>query len=60
LPDHVLSLLAVLHLAEYLIYENNGKYNERAVYVNEFIEYLNISKNDLTDLQRQVNQRLMH
>ena len=62
LPDHVLSLLAVLHLAEYLAYENNDNNynNERAVYVNECMEYLNITKNDLTDLQRQVNQRLMH
>jgi putative nucleotidyltransferase with HDIG domain len=61
LPDYVLSLLALLHLTEYLVYENNdNNYNERAVYVNECMEYLNITKNVITDFQSQVNQRLMH
>ena len=61
LPDHVLSLLALLHVAEYLVHENyDNNYNERSVYVNECMEYLNITKNVLTDFQSQVNQRLMH
>lgn len=57
LLDHVLTLLALNHLAEYL---TSHKYNEWSLYGCEFMEYLKITKNDLTNFQSQVNQRLMH
>ncbi len=57
--DHVLSLIALNHLAEYLTNHNNNYiHNEWSNHTEELMECLHITENDLTDLHRQVNERL--
>ena len=57
--DHVLSLLAINHLAEYLTNHNNDyHYSEWSIHADQLMEYLHITENDLTDLHSQVNNLL--
>jgi putative nucleotidyltransferase with HDIG domain len=59
--DHVLSLLAINHLAEYLTnHNNNYTYNEWATHTDELMECLHITENDLTVLHNQANEMLTH
>ena len=58
-PDHVLSLLAINYLAEYLTNHNNDyHYSEWSIHADELMEYLHITENDLTNLHSQVNNLL--
>jgi HD-like signal output (HDOD) protein len=59
--DHILSLLALNHLSEYLTNHNNDyTYNEWSIHADQFMECLHITENDLTNLHSEVNELLTH
>ena len=61
IPDQVFSLVALIHLAEYLAHKNNCYMDSEWLrYSDEFMECLYINDNDLTDLHWQVNQLQKH
>jgi putative nucleotidyltransferase with HDIG domain len=61
IPDQVFSLVALIHLAEYLAHKNTHYMDsEWLKYADEFMECLLISDDELTDLHWQVNQLQKH
>ena len=61
IPDQVFSLVALLHLAEYLVHKNTHYMDSEWLrYADELMECLYISDDELTDLHWQVNQIQKH